>query len=48
MIAYQNGRPHAFGAEAREFVYDENYEIASWFKVSFTLNQLFSEIMVIE
>ncbi|PVF96878.1 hypothetical protein CPB86DRAFT_786515 [Serendipita vermifera] len=33
IIAYQNGKAQAFGAEAREFMDDEDYEMASWFKL---------------
>lgn len=34
IIAYQNGEAKAFGAEAREHLDDEEYEITKWFKVS--------------
>ncbi|KAG8753939.1 hypothetical protein FRC14_005519 [Serendipita sp. 396] len=32
IIAYQDGEAKYFGAEAREFLEDEDYEIARWFK----------------
>ncbi|PVF96871.1 hypothetical protein CPB86DRAFT_476431 [Serendipita vermifera] len=33
IIAYRDGKAYACGAEAREYFYDENFEIASWFKL---------------
>ncbi|PVF96872.1 hypothetical protein CPB86DRAFT_476873 [Serendipita vermifera] len=33
IIAYKNGKTHAFGAEARDCIDDDEYEIASWFKL---------------
>lgn len=33
ILAYQNGTLVACGAEAREFIGDDQYEIARWFKV---------------
>ncbi|PVF96877.1 hypothetical protein CPB86DRAFT_826887 [Serendipita vermifera] len=33
IIAYQNGKAQAFGAEARGYIDDDDYEMASWFKV---------------
>ncbi|PVF96876.1 hypothetical protein CPB86DRAFT_735972 [Serendipita vermifera] len=33
IIAYQNGEAQAFGAEAREYMDDDDYEIALWFKL---------------
>jgi hypothetical protein len=32
-VAYQNGTVQACGAEAKEFISDDAYEIAEWFKV---------------
>lgn len=31
--AYKKGKPIAFGAEAREYIGDKDYEIAKWFKL---------------
>ncbi|KAG8775473.1 hypothetical protein FRC15_000510 [Serendipita sp. 397] len=33
IVAYQKGEAKYFGAEAREFLEDEDYEIARWFKL---------------
>ncbi|KAG9049918.1 hypothetical protein FS842_011453, partial [Serendipita sp. 407] len=33
IIAYQGSEPKFFGAEAREYIDDEEYEIARWFKL---------------
>lgn len=33
IVAYRNGEPIAFGAEAQEYLGDEEYTIAKWFKL---------------
>lgn len=33
LVAYRNGSPVAYGAEALEFADDEDHEVAQWFKV---------------
>jgi hypothetical protein len=34
IVAYKNGKALAFGVEAKEYMDDDEYEVASWFKVS--------------
>jgi hypothetical protein len=36
-VAYQNGEAKYFGAEARDYLGDEEYEVAKWFKVTFAI-----------